>query len=142
MSNPKAKRPAPLSIRLSEPERKLLTQRAGDTPLSTYVKRQVFGDAGTSSRAPRAVSLDRALAAQILSLLGETRVSNNLNQIAKNAHTGSLVFDDRTLADLKEACQSVRQVRDLLMQALGKAPSHQHSVSTAFAAVAGPEDRP
>jgi hypothetical protein len=146
MSNPSSpkKRPAPLSIRLSETERRSLTERAGETALSAYVREQIFGEAASGRRSPRAVSVDRARAAQILSLLGETRISNNLNQLARHAHTGSLIFDDETRRDLKEACATVGQVRDLLMQALGKSPgaSASPSASDAFGAAAGPGVRP
>ncbi len=141
MSNPGRKRPAPLSIRLSEAERRMLAARAGRRSLSGFIKQELFGDAASGRRAAPSASLDQALAGRILAVLGQSRVFSNLNQIAKAAHTGSLLFDEETRAELREACAAVRQARDLLMRALGKVSGETgpNDLQTIFTTASRPE---
>lgn len=136
------RRPAPLSIRLSEAERKALETRAGGLPLSTYVKQTIFAlGAPAKRRIPRAASVDRELAAQLLATLGASRLASNLAQIAKHANQGSLHFDDLTKADLRGACGDIRDMRGRLMRALGKdADSPARSISPDFELAATPQE--
>lgn len=142
-SSPRRRRPAPLSIRLTEAERKALEARAGSLPLSTYVKQVVFAQgAPACRRSPRTVSVDRALAAQLLAALGASRLASNLAQIAKHANFGNLFFDDATKADIRGACRDVHEMRALLMRALGKEVGEvgPESLSSAFGRVAAPAE--
>jgi len=63
--------------------------------VSAYVRKCLFGEhvsvRKTSTRAP--VENERALAA-VLGKLGESRMANNLNQLAYHANCGSLLMDD------------------------------------------------
>jgi hypothetical protein len=123
MSNSRkgAKRLAPLSLRLTAQERKNLAARAGDLPLSTYIKGVLFGgDAPSFRRGPRSVSVDRQLIAQVLAALGSSRLASNLSQIAKYIHLGNLIFDQTTKDDLRQAAADISAMRALLMHALGK----------------------
>lgn len=54
--------------------------------------------------------------------LGASRLSQNLNQLARAVNTGSLPVTPETEADLKEACDAVVQLRNELMRALGSTP--------------------
>ena len=136
------KRPAPFSIRLNEAERALLTARAGDLPVATYIKRSVLGD-GTQrlQRIPKAASHDRDALARCLAALGRSRLADSRAGLARLAETGALVCDEETLASLRRACDDVRMIRDLLMQALGKeTPSHPHRLSQRFSDASRVED--
>lgn len=137
----KARR-APLSVRLTAAEHAALAARAGDLPLSTYVKHVVFAaDAPVFRRGPRTVSVDRELVARLLAALGASRMAANLAQIAKHANLGNLFFDEDTKADIRRACDDVRAMRALLMRALGKDAlegSGREPLSSAFELVAAP----
>ena len=59
----------------------------------------------------------------MLGLLGQSRIANNLNQLAYAANSGSLLFDDETQAMIFEAYQNVCFMRSQLILALGIADS-------------------
>jgi hypothetical protein len=61
----------------------------------------------------------RSCLAEVLACLGSARLANNLNQLAKAANTGALYCDAETKAELIRACDDVRAMRLLLMEALG-----------------------
>ncbi len=85
-----------------------------------YVRHQLFGADRTIRRTRgRNPVADQEALGQIISALGRTRAGSNLNQLAKSANGGYLVLDDDTRAALLEACADFRQMRDLLLKALG-----------------------
>jgi hypothetical protein len=112
--------PAPFSLRLTFEERAALEQAAGDMPLGAYIRDQVLqsGKARKRRRYKRPVKDHQALA-QLLGALGEAKLANNLNQLAKSANTGSLPVTPETEKALREACAEIHQMRSLLMRALG-----------------------
>ena len=61
---------------------------------------------------------ERALA-QILAMLGDSRIANNLNQLAYKANIGELVMGAQTQSQIEEAYAHVGQMRGLLIQGLG-----------------------
>lgn len=115
--------PAPFSLRLTFEERASLEQAAGDMPLGAYIRSQVFKDGKARSRRryKRPVKDHQALG-QLLGALGEARLANNLNQLAKAVHTGSLPVTPETEKALRDACAEIHQMRSLLMRALGFSP--------------------
>lgn len=112
----KRKYPSPISFRPTEAEREQLLRDANGMSQSAYIRQCLFG-AKASKRVVPAV--DRVLLAQILAKLGESRIANNLNQIAHHANTGSLVLDDVTLEEINAACLHVTWMRTQLIEALG-----------------------
>jgi len=55
----------------------------------------------------------------VLGLLGQTRIANNLNQIAYEANCGSLLMDEETENEIKMACAHIAWIRVKLIEALG-----------------------
>ncbi|MBB4305681.1 hypothetical protein GGD81_004763 [Rhodobium orientis] len=119
-SNPRRKRPAPISVRVSEDERDELKRRAGSLPLSTFIRQAVLGDDAVARRSPRAVSADRVLLAKVLAALGQSRIIGNLHRLAEAAESGSLYVDDQVSAAIRQACEDVRILRLAVLQALGR----------------------
>lgn len=118
--NQKAKRPAPFSLRLSAAERARLIEEAKGTPLGAYIRAKVLGTAPpVRTRRTGLVVADRQALAQILALLGQSRLSSNLNQLAHAANIGALPLTPETEADLRESLRDVRAMRRLLLIALG-----------------------
>ena len=106
-------------------------------PLSAYINSLLFaGDAQTCWQRRPAAEADEQLLAELPACLGACRLSNNLNQLAKAANTGSLYFDADTKDDIKRACDDMRAMRLMLMQALGlqvkEEPREKESISQAF----------
>jgi hypothetical protein len=54
-----------------------------------------------------------------LAALRASRISSNLNQLARAAHTGSLPITPETEEDLAEACAAIVAIREELLRALG-----------------------
>ena len=113
---------APFSLRLSEDERKTLEELADGQPWGTYIKEALFDrQVRPRTRGARPVK-DRAELARLLGLLGASRISQNINQLAKAANTGSLPVNADVHRALLESCDSVRNMRALLLTALGLQP--------------------
>ena len=68
----------------------------------------------------QAAVADKEALAQILGLLGQSRIANNLNQLAYHANTGSLPVDDVTKGQIEEAYGHVLFLRKSLIRALGQ----------------------
>ncbi|MGJ0453944.1 MAG: hypothetical protein ACR65T_12065 [Methylocystis sp.] len=88
-----------------------------------HIRERLFGD-DTAPRKRRGNSRvkDAEALGRVLGALGESRLSSNLNQLAKAVNTGSLPLTPETEADLKAACRDVAVMRADLMRALGKSP--------------------
>ncbi len=112
--------PVPFSLRLTFEERAALEQAAGDMPRGAYIRSQVFEGKKTRRRRRRKRTVkDHRVLGQFLGLLGEARLTNNLNQLAKAANTGSLRVTPETEKALREACAEVQAMRKVLLDALG-----------------------
>lgn len=109
----------PFSIRLSDRQREKLEGIAKGKPLGVVMRSLVFEDDGSlRPQKVRPVNDPEALG-RALGLLGQSRIANNLNQLAKAANSGALPVTPETCRELSEACEDVREMRALLMKALG-----------------------
>jgi hypothetical protein len=117
-----AKRPAPFSIRLTETEGMRLLSEASGAPLGTYIKAKVLNTGPIRSRRSGLVIEDRQSLAKILALLGHSRLSSNLHQLAHAASIGTLPITPETEEYLCAAARSVMEMRGLLISALGLKP--------------------
>lgn len=115
------KRPSTLfvSLRLTFEERARLQTDAADMPVSEYMRWRLF-DPGNPPprRRGKAPVKDQKALAQAIGLLGQSRLSSNLNQLARSANTGSLPVTPDTEAALLEAVAEIREIRRLLIEAL------------------------
>lgn len=121
-STPKAKRLPPFSLRLSTEERARLAHEANGAPLGAYIKAKVLSSAPIRTRRTGLLVEDRKALAQLLALLGQSRLSNNLNQLAHAANIGALPVTPDLESELRAAVFEVREVRRLLLMALGHKP--------------------
>lgn len=114
------KRPAPFSIRLSADERRRLINDAGTRPLGSYIRDRLLSE-NKPARLRRTGSTleDREVFAKALALLGSSHISANLNQLVYLANSGSLPLSPETLGNLLEAVVAVRDIRRLLIEAVG-----------------------
>ena len=120
MSTEKEKIPTPFSLRLTFEERAILNRKAGNLPLGQYIRETMLSDAAKPRKMRTKLPVqDQKALAKVLAALGKSRVSNNLNQIAKAIHLGTYYADHETSADIREACAHIRQMHDALMLALG-----------------------
>jgi hypothetical protein len=112
-------RPPPFSLRLSFEQRARLEREAGDMSLGGYIQSRLFdSDNPQVRRRSKNPVKDHKALAQALGLLGQSRISSNLNQLARAANTGSLPVTPDTEAALLDALGEIHAIRRLLMEAL------------------------
>jgi hypothetical protein len=111
--------PCPFSLRLTVEERAALEREAGRQPLGAYIRSKLLHNSEAPRRARRTPLADDKALAQLLGELGRARLANNLNQLAKAVHTGSLPVTPDTENAILTACQDVQLMRETLIAALG-----------------------
>lgn len=124
--NQSDKRISPFSLRLSADERARLVVEAKGAPLGAFIKAKVLGSALPVEIRRTGLSIqDRQALAQVLALLGQSRLASNLNQLARLVNIGALPMTLETEAELIDSVRAVRGIRILLMVALGMKPEIQ-----------------
>ena len=114
------KYPPPFSLRFTFEERAMLDLLRGSMPLGRYIREQVLGDdAAPRKKRGRYPVKDHEALARVLGALGSSRLSSNLNQLARASNSGSLPVSPETEADLRQACEDVKAMRQELLRALG-----------------------
>ena len=115
----RAKAVSPLTIRLTVSERAQLEELAAGMTLSTYVRACLFeSEEKRRKRRPLATVSDKQAIAEVLALLGQSRIANNLNQLAYQANVGELEMREAETQQIAEAYVYIGQMRQLLVRAL------------------------
>jgi hypothetical protein len=111
----------PVTLRLTETERRQLEEMAAGITLSSYIRARLFTkQEKRRQRRSGSVVTDKKAIAEALALLGQSRMANNLNQLAHQANIGALVIEDRERAKIDEAYGYILSLRALLVAALGQ----------------------
>ena len=113
---------APFSLRLSKEERKRLQSEAGSKPLGAYIRTRLLGEHAEKRRTIRQPGFDQKKLALILAELGRSRLASSMNEIAKAAKIGVLDASPDTIQNIEDACQHIRDMREMLIVALGVKP--------------------
>lgn len=112
---------SPVTLRLTADERARLKELAAGMTLSAYIRACLFAEEETRrKRRPKDAVADKKALAECLSLLGQSRMASNLNQLAYQASIGALVLDDAVKAQTTESYEAIRDMRALLIDALKK----------------------
>lgn len=121
----KKKHPPPFSIRFTDDERTQLDKAAGTLSLAAYIRLKLFCDETAqptkrnSTRKKQSPSAELAMIGHILGSLGQSRLSSNLNQIAKGINQGTLPATPELETEIIEACAAIKRMRDELIIAMG-----------------------
>ncbi|MEM9619366.1 MAG: hypothetical protein AAF936_15535 [Pseudomonadota bacterium] len=122
-SKPKAKHAPPFSLRLTFDERERLRREAGSRSLGAYIRHRLFGDEASPRKFKRRKpGPDHAQLGRALGILGQSRLTANMNQIAKAANMGALPVTPELSDELHEACADIQAMRHALIAALGIKP--------------------
>mgnify|MGYP001353831082 FL=1 len=115
------KRTPPFSLRLTFEQRARLEQEAAGSSLSAYIHERLFGAEAPPARRKRGKSpvKDQQAIAELLAKLGQSRLSSNLNQLARLANLGALPVTPDTETAIIEAAGDIAAMRKLLIEALG-----------------------
>ncbi|MGR3513838.1 MAG: hypothetical protein ACU0GG_13845 [Paracoccaceae bacterium] len=115
----KKKREAPFSLRLTFEERAALQKMAGDMPLGAYIKAVLFDGAPHKPVRPgKSKVSDPEALGRVLGALGKSRLSQNMNQLAKASNMGALPVTPETEDEIRQACADIAAMRSDLMRAL------------------------
>ncbi len=117
--------PAPYSIRFSTEEREELDRLADGIKWSAYIKAVLFIERRKPARNVVAPLQDKKLYAKLLATLGASRISQNINQLAKAVNSGSLPVSAEVEEHIKEACQAILWMRDTLIKCMGLKPQRK-----------------
>lgn len=112
------RRPNPFTIRLAPELRTQLDSLAAEAELSLsalFISAVLKTPPPRQSRRPHP---DRQLLAEVLAAFRHSHIGSNINQLAKTANEGS--WPDSRL--LKQACDDIRMIRNMLIRALGITP--------------------
>ncbi len=117
----RSKYPAPFSLRLSREERSELKKLACGKPLGEFIRDAIFNK-GIRSSTRKPTLADKKLLAKLLGALGKSRISSNINQLARAANSGSLPVNEEILKSLFEAVRSIEWMRKSLIKGMGIKP--------------------
>lgn len=113
----------PFTFRLNSQEREQLKKLAKNLDISqgAFIRAKVFDGLSIQQKHNKSNALaDRESLSQLLLLLGETRIANNLNQLAKHANMGNLNLKSEEIeSQLEEAYATVQWMRKTLLKSLG-----------------------
>lgn len=118
--NNNRKLPSPITLRVTDAEREMLKSAAAGMSVSAYIRECVFGDVAAPRKIRSKIPVkDQAALARILGMMGQSRIANNLNQLAYQANMGSLLIDEKTEKEIHEAYALTLFMRAELVKALG-----------------------
>jgi hypothetical protein len=109
----------PFSLRLTFEERAKLERDAAGMALGAYIRSRLLDPETVAPRKRGKFPVkDHQALAQLLGLLGQSRLANNVNQLARAANSGSLAVTPDTEEALMSATADIKHMRQLLIQAL------------------------
>ncbi len=126
--------PKPFSMRFTEDERRCLKIAAAGRPLAAYIRWLIFKEdmpelpkIRTKDKSP---VKDHKNLAKLLGALGQSRIANNINQLAKAANSGSLPVNQDIIKALTDAAQSIQWMRSTLIKGMGLKPQGGNTEKT------------
>ncbi len=109
-----------VTLRFSPDDHETLKQLADGMALATYIRAKALDNELPRRKHRSSASVaDKQALAQILGLLGQSRIANNLNQLAYHANVGSLAIDEHIRDQISETYNHVLFLRKTLISALG-----------------------
>jgi hypothetical protein len=114
---------SPISIRFTVKERAYLDTLAGDQPVSSYIREKILGEKAEKRKVLRKPRMEDIQYSTLLANLGQSRLSSNVNQLAKHANMGTLDCSQNIEQQLEDACGAILAMRDALFMALGHRPN-------------------
>lgn len=107
------------SLRITPVQRRRLRTDAGSQTVGEYVRSRLFENRTPLKRTFRRPVQDEQALTKVLGALGRSRLSSNLNQLAKAVHSGSLPITPETEKAILEACAAIQSMNGELVKALG-----------------------
>lgn len=114
-------RPVPFSVRLTPEDRQRLEREAGRASLGGYIRSKLLDSAPPPERRQiKRPDVNHKALAAVLAKLAKSNIANNLNQLTKLAHSGSLVLTPEIEADIRQMKDDMAFMRELLVTGVGR----------------------
>ncbi|MCY7297419.1 hypothetical protein [Alteromonas sp. a30] len=117
---PKDTKSKTVLFRLSQSDHERLLQAAGDLTLSAYLRSTLLEGEIKKIRTNKRPLKDQEQLSLALGKLMQSRLSPNINQIAKAVNCGMVIMPDEAIDTLNSAQSELTEIRNLLLSALGK----------------------
>ena len=117
---PKDTKSKTVLFRLSQSDHERLLQAAGDLTLSAYLRSTLLESEIKKIRVNKRPLKDQEQLSLALGKLMQSRLSPNINQIAKAVNCGMVIMPDEAIDTLNSAQSELTEIRNLLLSALGK----------------------
>lgn len=89
-------------------------------PLGKFIRSKLFdGNSAPRRTKGRFPVKDEKALSKLLGVLGQSRIANNINQLARAANLGSLPVNIETQKKLDDACRAIFWIRQQLILSLG-----------------------
>lgn len=109
-----------VTVRFSYDDYQQLQELADGAALSVYLRAKALEEILPKRKSRSTASIeDKQAIAQLLGLLGQSRIANNLNQLVYHANIGALQMDEESKTQITEAYEHILFIRQILMKALG-----------------------
>ncbi|HST36340.1 MAG TPA: MobC family plasmid mobilization relaxosome protein [Allosphingosinicella sp.] len=113
----------PVSLRMTFEQKAQLERDAAGMSVAAYIRWRLFDPDSPPPRTRGKFPVkDHKALTKLLALLGQSRIANNVNQLAKAANSGSLPLSPDTERVLQEAAADIAEMRRLLLEALNMEP--------------------
>lgn len=112
-----------LYIRLTASERAELDRLSGSQTVSAYVREKALGEHVVKRITLRKPKMEDIQYSTLLAALGQSRLSSNVNQLAKHANMGTIDCTQNVEQQLEDASNAILAMRDALFMALGHRPN-------------------
>lgn len=113
----------PYSVRITPVQRRFISEQAQQMKMSDaqWSRYQMFDNTNLTASYSGLITpqYDDKAIAQLLYFLGQSRIANNLNQLAKQANMGTLVMNPDGYHKIDQSYRGVQWMRSTLIQALG-----------------------
>lgn len=110
-----------IPFRVSEDDYARLLAAAGDMSVSAYIRARLFDEDMKAARKKNKIpQAEQKILVALLSELGKSRLSQNINQIAKAVNCGMVLMPDEAITQLADAQTEIKALRTTLLSALGK----------------------
>jgi len=117
--------PSPISIYFNWGQLDELDEMRQGQKRGTFIKEALFSAGKRLTK--RYAETDRVLIAKVLAALGKSRISSNINQLAKAANSGSLPVNDEVQKALLDACVTIEWMKITMIEAMGVKPQRPTS---------------
>ena len=111
-----------VTVRYAQAEYALLKEKAGDRPISTFIRELTLGEAAERRALPsKAPIKDHVALARVLAQLGQNQLVADFKSVSGQVDDGVLIVEEDVAGSFERIETTLSLIHQLLMNALGVA---------------------